>query len=34
MLIWDYGRMINLCRYGFDCGYLTEEETVDAARKI
>lgn len=24
--IWDYARIINLCRFGLDCGYLEEEE--------
>ena len=23
---WDYGRCISLCRWGYDCGYLTEQE--------
>jgi hypothetical protein len=26
---WDYGRYINLCRWGYICGYLTEEEAWD-----
>lgn len=26
ILVWDLGRNIALCRWGFDCGYLTEEE--------
>lgn len=36
--IWDYARMINLCRFGLDYGYLTEEEAsgiiLYAAKKI
>ncbi len=26
ILVWDYGRIIALCRWGYDCGYLTKEE--------
>jgi hypothetical protein len=29
MLIWDYARIINLSRAGFDAGYLTREEALD-----
>ncbi len=28
MLIWDYARIINLSRGGFDAGYLTREEAL------
>lgn len=24
--VWDWGRNISLCRWGYDCGYLSEEE--------
>ncbi|QIQ20454.1 DUF1266 domain-containing protein [Zophobihabitans entericus] len=38
MMIWDFGRMINLCRYGIDAGYLQPEEAMErinqAAEKI
>ena len=26
IIAWDYGRCISLCRWGYDCGYLTEQE--------
>ena len=26
IIVWDYGRNISLCRWGYDCGYLTEDE--------
>jgi hypothetical protein len=26
---WDYGRYINLCRWAFVCGYITEQEAWD-----
>jgi hypothetical protein len=26
---WDFGRYINLCRWGFVCGWLTEQESWD-----
>jgi hypothetical protein len=26
IVVWDYGRNISLCRWGYDCGYLTENE--------
>lgn len=26
---WDFGRYINLCRWGVDCGWLTEQEAWD-----
>jgi hypothetical protein len=26
---WDYGRNISLCRWGFQCGYMTESEAWD-----
>ncbi|MGP1576440.1 MAG: DUF1266 domain-containing protein [Treponema sp.] len=26
IIAWDYGRCIALCRWGYDCGYLTEQE--------
>lgn len=29
MLIWDYARIINLCRCGFDAGYLSREEALE-----
>ncbi|HVK48886.1 MAG TPA: DUF1266 domain-containing protein, partial [Pseudobacter sp.] len=41
MLIWDYARIINLSRGGFDAGYITREEalstimrTVDPIKKM
>jgi hypothetical protein len=37
-MIWDYARIINLCRFGLDCGYLEEAEVsgiiLYAAKKI
>lgn len=29
MLIWDFGRIINLSRGGYDAGYLTREQAMD-----
>lgn len=29
MLIWDFGRIINLCRGGFDAGYLTRGQAME-----
>lgn len=29
MLIWDYARIINLCRGGFDAGYFTREQALE-----
>lgn len=31
---WDYGRAINLCRWGFDVGYLNRDEALEKIRKI
>jgi hypothetical protein len=32
-LTWDLGRAINLCRWGFDAGFLSREETIRFIRK-
>lgn len=31
---WDYGRAINLCRWGFDAGFLSKEEALEKIRKF
>jgi hypothetical protein len=38
ILTWDYGRLIFLCRWGYMCGYITEEEAwtiiIEIARML